>query len=74
MSNDELRALPDFQYASSPMQGSYLVTLLLAIILAFLLVGTFPVWPHSLTWGYYPSSGAGLLLAILIIYLVLKRS
>ncbi len=50
------------------------MTLILAIILAFLLVGTVPVWPHSLHWGYYPSSGLGLLLAILIIYIILKRT
>jgi len=50
------------------------MTLILAIILAFLLVGTFPIWPHSVQWGYYPSSGAGLLLAILVIYLVMKRA
>lgn len=50
------------------------MTLILAIILAFLLVGTVPVWPHSVNWGYYPSSGIGLVLAVLIIYLVLKRA
>jgi Protein of unknown function (DUF3309) len=49
------------------------MTLILAIILAFLLVGTAPVWPHSVHWGYYPSGGFGLLLAILLIYAVLQR-
>lgn len=50
------------------------MTLILAIILAFLLIGTVPVWPHSIHWGYYPSGGFGFLLAILIIYLILKRA
>ncbi len=50
------------------------MTLIFAIILAFLLIGTAPVWPHSVDWGYYPSSGAGILLAVLVIYLVLKRA
>jgi hypothetical protein len=50
------------------------MTLILAIILAFMLVGTAPVWPHSIHWGYYPSSGIGIVLAVLIIYLVLKRA
>ena len=49
------------------------MTLILAIILALLFVGTVPVWPHSVNWGYYPSSGVGLLLGILVIYLILKR-
>jgi len=47
--------------------------LILAIILALLLVGTVPVWPHSVHWGYYPSGGVGLLLAVLVIYIVLQR-
>jgi hypothetical protein len=50
------------------------MALVIAIILALLLVGTVPVWPHSVSWGYYPSSGVGLLLSILLIYLVLKRA
>ncbi len=49
------------------------MTLVLAIILALLLVGTVPVWPHSIHWGYYPSSGVGVLLAILVIYIILRR-
>jgi hypothetical protein len=48
------------------------MTLIIAIILAFLLVGTVPVWPHSIHWGYYPSSGIGLALAVLVIYVLLK--
>ena len=47
--------------------------LILAIILALMLVGTVPVWPHSVNWGYYPSSGIGMLLTVLVIYLVLER-
>ena len=50
------------------------MTLILAIILAILLVGTVPVWPHSVSWGYYPSSGIGIVLAVLIIYLILKQT
>jgi len=49
------------------------MTLILAIVLAFLLIGSAPVWPHSVHWGYYPSGGVGLLLVILVIYLILKR-
>ncbi len=47
------------------------MTLILAIVLALLLVGTAPVWPHSVHWGYYPSGTVGLLLAVVVIYLVL---
>ncbi len=47
--------------------------LILIIILVLVLVGALPTWPHSRSWGYYPSSGLGLILAILIILLLLGR-
>ncbi|HEY3808522.1 MAG TPA: DUF3309 family protein [Steroidobacteraceae bacterium] len=40
---------------------------LLIVILVLLLVGAFPVWPYSSSWGYYPSGGLGALLVILLI-------
>jgi len=45
--------------------------LILLIILILALVGVLPTWPHSRSWGYYPSGGVGLLLMILIILLLL---
>ena len=41
--------------------------LVLFIILILLLIGSFPVWPYSAGWGYYPTGGLGLLLVILLI-------
>ncbi len=46
---------------------------ILLIILIILLVGTLPTWPYSGAWGYYPSSGLGLLLVIVIVLLVAGR-
>ena len=46
---------------------------ILIIILILLLVGALPSWPYSGGWGYYPSSGAGLILLIVIILLVAGR-
>jgi hypothetical protein len=45
----------------------------LLVILVLMLLGALPTWPHSRTWGYYPSGGLGVLLAILIILLLLGR-
>ncbi len=45
----------------------------LIVILVLILVGVLPTWPHSKSWGYYPSGGVGLILLILIILLVLGR-
>jgi hypothetical protein len=40
---------------------------ILIVVLVLLLIGAFPVWPYSSSWGYYPSSGLGTLLIILLI-------
>jgi len=45
----------------------------LLIVLILMLFGALPTWPHSRTWGYYPSGGLGLLLVVLIVLLLLGR-
>jgi uncharacterized protein DUF3309 len=46
---------------------------ILLVVLILLLVGALPTWPHSSGWGYYPSSGLGILLVIVIVLLVMGR-
>ena len=46
---------------------------LLTIILILMLVGALPTWPHSKSWGYYPSGGLGLVVLILLILILLGR-
>lgn len=46
---------------------------ILIIVLVLMLVGALPTWPHSRQWGYYPSSGVGLVLVILVILLLMGR-
>jgi hypothetical protein len=46
---------------------------ILLIILILLLIGALPTGPYSGGWGYYPSSGLGLLLIIIIVLLALGR-
>jgi hypothetical protein len=41
--------------------------LLLLVVLAVLLVAALPSWGYSRSWGYYPSGGMGLLLAIVLV-------
>jgi hypothetical protein len=45
----------------------------LLIVLILMLLGALPTWPHSKSWGYYPSSGLGLLVVILVVLLLLGR-
>jgi len=46
---------------------------ILIIILVLVLVGALPTWPHSKSWGYYPSGGLGLVLLIVLILLLMGR-
>jgi hypothetical protein len=43
---------------------------LLIIVLILMLIGAFPTWPYSRSWGYSP---AGVILLILIILILLGR-
>jgi hypothetical protein len=46
---------------------------ILIILFVLLLIGALPTWPYSSSWGYYPSSGLGLVLLIVVILLVLGK-
>jgi Protein of unknown function (DUF3309) len=46
--------------------------LILLIILILLLIGAFPFWPYSASWGYYPSGGLGVVLLIIIVLLFVR--
>ena len=46
---------------------------ILLVILVLMLLGAIPAWPHSRSWGYYPSGGLGLVVLILIILLLMGR-
>ena len=45
----------------------------LVIILVLVLLGAFPVWPHAVSWGYWPSGLAGLILLVVIVLLVMGK-
>jgi hypothetical protein len=57
---------------SSLKEGAPMSTILLIILVLFL-VGALPRWPHSANWGYYPSSGVGIILIIVVILLLTGR-
>ncbi|KAE8757868.1 MULTISPECIES: DUF3309 family protein [Paraburkholderia] len=43
---------------------------ILLIVLILILIGAFPTWPHSRSWGYAPTGGIGIVLIIVIVLLV----
>ena len=50
-----------------------MLSTVLLIVLILLLLGALPAWPHSRSWGYYPSGGLGLVLIILLILVLMRR-
>jgi hypothetical protein len=46
---------------------------ILLIILILALVGVFPTWGHSRSWGYGPSGIVGVIVVILIVLLLLGK-
>ena len=46
---------------------------ILIIILLLMLIGVLPTWPHSRSWGYYPTGALGLVLAIVLVLLLIGR-
>jgi len=46
---------------------------ILVVILLLIALGALPTWPYSRGWGYYPSSGLGLVVIVLLILLVTGR-
>jgi Protein of unknown function (DUF3309) len=47
--------------------------IILLVVLLVLSLGSFPAWPYSRGWGYYPSGGLGLVVVIVVILLLLGR-
>jgi hypothetical protein len=45
---------------------------ILVIILLLMALGSVPGWPHSRSWGYYPSGGLGLVVIILLVFFLMS--
>jgi hypothetical protein len=46
---------------------------ILLVVVVLMLLGAMPNWPHSRSWGYYPSGGLGLVLLILVVLMLSGR-
>ncbi|SMF41855.1 DUF3309 family protein [Desulfovibrio gilichinskyi] len=46
---------------------------IILIVLVLMLLGVIPVWPHSRSWGYAPSSILGIITIVLVIMLFTGR-
>jgi hypothetical protein len=55
------------------MNGGFMLSTVLLIILVLLVLGTIPVWPYSRKWGYFPGSIFGLIFIIVLILVLMGR-
>jgi len=46
---------------------------ILLIVLILMLIGVFPTWPHSSSWGYGPVGGIGLVVLVVVVLLLMGR-
>ena len=67
---NECQVALNLQLAMREEATSMLGTVLL-IVLIIMLIGALPTWPHSRSWGYYPSGGLGTVLLIVLILVLL---
>ncbi|HEV3427241.1 MULTISPECIES: DUF3309 family protein [Burkholderiaceae] len=44
---------------------------LLLVILILLLIGAFPAWPHSRSWGYAPSGTLGVVVIVVVVLVLM---
>lgn len=49
------------------------IGIILLIVLILILIGAFPSWPHSRSWGYGPSGILGAIVLVVIVLLLTGR-
>ncbi|WP_042338406.1 DUF3309 family protein [Paraburkholderia ferrariae] len=48
-----------------------MLSTILLVIVILLLVGAFPAWPYSRSWGYAPSGTLGVIVVVLVVLLLM---
>jgi len=48
-----------------------MLSTLLLVILILLLVGAFPAWPYSRSWGYAPSGTLGIVVVVVVVLVLM---
>jgi hypothetical protein len=58
----------EFLKGEKAMLGTILI-----VFLILALIGAVPRWSHSRDWGYFPTGGVGLVLAVVVVLVLLGR-
>ena len=48
-----------------------MILTVLVVILILMLVGSLPTWPHSRSWGYYPSGALGGVVGVVVLIVLI---
>ncbi|WP_322010506.1 DUF3309 family protein [Paraburkholderia sp. J12] len=48
-----------------------MLSTILLVIVILLLIGAFPAWPYSRSWGYAPSGTLGVIVVVLVVLLLM---
>jgi hypothetical protein len=48
------------------LDGTLMLTFILPVFVLIALVASLPIWPHSRKWSFYPISGVGLAILVLL--------
>jgi hypothetical protein len=62
-----------FRLGKGSKRRTEMLFTILIVLLILMLLGAMPTWPHSRSWGYYPSGGLGLVVLILVVLLLMGR-
>jgi hypothetical protein len=46
---------------------------IILIVVVLMLLGVIPVWPHSRSWGYIPSSALGVIAIVVLVLFLMGR-
>lgn len=50
-----------------------MIMLIICLILIFSALGSYPAWPYSRNWGYYPAGTLGFVVLVLLVLLVIGK-
>ncbi|NLP60287.1 DUF3309 family protein [Paraburkholderia sacchari] len=48
-----------------------MLSTLLLVLVILLLIGAFPAWPYSRSWGYAPSGTLGIVLVVVLVLVLM---
>jgi hypothetical protein len=46
---------------------------ILLVLLVLMLIGAIPSWPHSRSWGYFPSGALGTVVLVVVVLILAGR-